>query len=97
MPNPYDTLGVPVNATEADINKRFKEDSRKYHPDKQHNKSQKHIADYRERYERPAEAAEWLRNEDRREAWDNRLGIPYFKRAKFERDWKETFESRGLG
>ena len=60
-----------------DINDTIKQNGvNKRNPDKQHNKSATHVADYRERYQKSVEAAEWLRNDDRREAWDNRLGIP---------------------
>ena len=33
MPDAYKTLGVKINATTEEISEKFKEDSRKYHPD----------------------------------------------------------------
>ena len=57
MQNPYDTLGVSFNCTDAELNKEFKEKTLKYHPDKQHGKSEKEIAANREPYEKTVESS----------------------------------------
>lgn len=72
----YDTLGVPPNATKADLKKRFYVLSKETHPDVAANRGDPTAAD---RFSRVSEAYAVLGNEDKRKIYDRDV-MPRFTR-----------------
>lgn len=79
----YQTLGIPKDATEADIKKAYRKLARKYHPDV--NPGDK---DAEQKFKEVNEANEVLSNVEKRKQYD-----------KYGKDWKhaEQFEKAGAG
>jgi curved DNA-binding protein len=79
----YQTLGIPKDATEADIKKAYRKLARKYHPDV--NPGDKNAE---QKFKEVNEANEVLSNAEKRKQYD-----------KYGKDWKhaEQFEKAGAG
>lgn len=67
--NFYETLGVPANANNEEIRKKFKELSKKYHPDNNPNNP-----DAERRFKEIGEAYETLGNPEKKSQYDQTLG-----------------------
>jgi curved DNA-binding protein len=88
----YATLGVERGATEDDIKKAYRKLARKYHPDVSKE------ADAEARFKEVSEAAEVLRDPEKRAAYDQ-MGSEYQAGQDFQppRGWDAGFEFRGRG
>ena len=88
----YATLGVERGATEDDIKKAYRKLARKYHPDVSKE------ADAEARFKEISEAAEVLRDPERRAAYDQ-MGSQYQAGQDFQPPpgWDAGFEFRGRG
>lgn len=69
--NYYDILGVDKSATKADIRKKFRELSLKYHPDKQNGKSDKEKKEAEDKFKDINEAYSVLSDDKKRAEYDN--------------------------
>lgn len=68
--NYYDILGVDKNASMEEIDSAYKKMAMKYHPDVQHNKSESEKKDAETKFKECAEAAEILRDPEKRKNYD---------------------------
>ena len=68
----YDILGVDENATEAEIKKAYRKLASKYHPDKQHNKTQEEQDDAAEKMQQLNKAKEVLLDKEKRRQFDEK-------------------------
>ena len=68
LPNYYETLGVPTDATQKQIKKKFRELAKKTHPDKTKEDSEEAMVELNKAYE-------VLSDEERREKYDRYLKV----------------------
>ncbi len=68
LPNYYEIIGVPKNATQNEIKKKFRELAKKTHPDRTKKDSEEEMADLNRAYE-------ILSDETRREKYDKHLKV----------------------
>jgi len=68
LPNYYDTLGVPRDATQEEIKNKFRELAKKTHPDKTKEDSEEAMVELNKAYE-------VLSDEERREKYDKYLRV----------------------
>jgi len=68
LPNYYETLGVPRDATQEEIKKKFRELAKKTHPDKTKEDSEEEMVELNKAYE-------VLSDEDLREKYDRYLKV----------------------
>ncbi|MBO4870909.1 MAG: molecular chaperone DnaJ [Muribaculaceae bacterium] len=66
----YEVLGVDKNASTDDIKKAYKKLALKYHPDRQHDKSDAEKKDAEEKFKEAAEAYSVLSDNDKRARYD---------------------------
>jgi len=68
LPNYYETLGVPRDATQEEIKNKFRELAKKTHPDKTKEDSEEEMVELNKAYE-------VLSDEERREKYDRYLKV----------------------
>lgn len=68
LPNYYEIIGVPRDATQEEIKKKFRELAKKTHPDRTKKDSEEEMTDLNRAYE-------VLSNEERREKYDKHLKV----------------------
>ena len=66
----YEVLGVDKNATTADIKKAYSKLAVKYHPDRQHGKSEQEAKEAEEKFKEAAEAYSVLSDDEKRKRYD---------------------------
>jgi curved DNA-binding protein len=68
LPNYYETLGIPRDATQGEIKKKFRELAKKTHPDKTKEDSEEEMVELNKAYE-------VLSDEESREKYDKYLKV----------------------
>lgn len=66
----YEVLGVAKGAAKEDIKKAYKKKALKYHPDRQHGKTDTEKKDFEEKFKEAAEAYEVLSDDQKRARYD---------------------------
>ncbi|MGQ9920177.1 MAG: molecular chaperone DnaJ [Desulfobacca sp.] len=87
----YEILGVPRDATDADLKKAYRKLARKYHPDVNPNDKEAE-----KKFKEISAAYDILSNPEKRAEYDRLGAAAYYARPETAHDFEEVFAARGF-